>query len=402
MRQNEHNFRTLARFRHETGERILRRDAALCGAAVRAGILCLAVLAPAGCRKATPAAERASAPIEVAAAPALVTGITQRIEITGDIRPMATVLLASKVPGRLERLALERADGPAEPITEGCMIKRGQTVARIDTATYEARFKQAQAAHAIACAQFDDAAREEKRTLALFEKGAVTEQMKDKAVTARTIAEAARSQAEAALALASIEFRESTPASPLDGVVTRKHLDEGNLVNAGAPLLTIEDTSSVKIVAAVPERHLAAISPGRTRVVIRDTSGASLEAAVSRVYPSIDPATRTGTIEIIVDNSAGKLRAGGFVKVQIDLERIEGAVVIPAAAVRTDGNQAFVYVAEKGVARRRPVKLGIRDFEMVQALDGLSAGDIVLISAGQELSDGVSIKTAQTSEGSAR
>lgn len=315
--------------------------------------------------------------------------ITQRIDLTGEVRPWRIVQLASKVSGRLVRLALDTPDGSLVPISEGTPVRQGSVLAVIDPAVYETRVRQAEAARAMAEAQYQEALREEQRARTLFEEGSVTEQMRDKAATARAVAEAARAQAEAALALARLDLDESRARSPLDGVVTRRHVDEGNLVAVGTPLVTIEEVGKVKILVTIPERHLPAVEAGRTRVRVRSDGlpDQELEAVVARVHPTVDPATRTGTLEMHLDNPGGKLRPGGFVHVQVELAHGEGAV-IPLRAVIWEGRDAYVFVVEEGRIRRRPVRVGLREGDRCQILEGLQPGDALILEGFRDLRDG--------------
>lgn len=366
------------------------------------GVLCCCVaavlcLAPACSRQPTPAGAQAgggAAPVRVMRVER--SDIGRKLELTGDVRPLSTVVLTSKVAGRLERLGIMAPDGGYTPLSEGLAVRRGDVLAQIDLEVYETRFKQSQAAAEMARAQFNDAAREEQRIAALYREGAVTEQARDKAATARMIAEAGLAQAEAALALAKIEFSEATPRSPVDGVVTRKHVDEGNIVSASTPLATIEEISRVKVLFGVPERYAAGLVPGATTVRLRSEAmeGEAIEATVAKVYPSVDLATRNVTVEVLLENGQGLLRPGGFVLVEMEADRVEGAVVIPFSAVVWQGAVGFVFVAENGKARRRPVRLGIREAERCEVVSGLEPGELLITDGVRDLRDGDAIEMA--------
>jgi len=322
---------------------------------------------------------------------AVTTGcITQRLELVGDVKPLSTVLLTSKVPGRIERLGIDAEGGKYIPLTEGMEVKKGDILARIDIMTYQTRLKQSQSALAMAEAQLRDAEREEKRMLLLFKDGSVTEQMRDKSVTARTIAEAAFEQAEAVFSLAKIEFDEASPKSPIDGVITRKHIDEGNVISAGMPLVTIESLSQVKIIAGVPERHISSIEPGKTKVRIKTdlNNDNVIDAVVTKVYPSIDPMTRTGNIEILLNNFEGRLRSGAFVHLSLDLACAENVVVIPFSAIVWERQNAYLFVADNGKAHRRQVKVGIREGQRCQIVEGLEPSELLIVSGIRDLRDG--------------
>jgi membrane fusion protein (multidrug efflux system) len=353
-----------------------------------------------GCPQAPEQKAGTPPPPDVATIAVALAGVTQRLELTGDVHPMSTVLLTSKVPGRLERLGIEDKEGVCAALSEGSRVRRGDVLAQIDLTVYATRLKQTQAAFSVADAQFRDAEREEERMTGLFRGGSATEQMRDRAVTARRIAEAVRAQMEAALALAGIDSDEARPKSPIDGVVTRKHVDEGNIVSVGMPLVTIEELSRVKVVFAVPERYLAGIVPGKTRVRVACDAlpNGSIEDVAGKVYPAVDPATRSGMVEVVLDNAGGRLRSGNFVHVLLDVAHADGAVVIPLSAITWQGQEAFVFVVENGKARRRAIEVGIREPERCQVIDGLKAGEVLVVAGFRNLLDGDAV-TAQARGG---
>lgn len=347
-----------------------------------------------GCgRSRSPVAPRTVQTPIVTAISVTLGSITQRIEVTGDVRPLSTVMLAPKVGGRLERLGLDDGQGGYRRLSEGTVVRRGDVVAWIDLATYEARFKQAEAAFAMAQAQFHDAEREAERVRVLHAEGSATQQMLDKAMTAKDLAAAALAQAEAALALARIEYAECRLASPVDGVVTHKYVDEGNLVGAGTPLAAIEEVSQVKIVLGIPERYLPAMKPNETCVRLFSAAfpEGMAEAMVSKVYPAVDPATRNGTIEVLIDNAEGRLRSGQFVRAWVDVAYAEETVVIPLSAITWQGKEGFVFIVDNGTVRRRPVRTGIREGDRCQILEGLMPGDQLVVSGLRSLKEGDSV-----------
>ena len=316
--------------------------------------------------------------------------ISETLKLTGEVKPFSTVVITPQVPGRLERLAAPDGHGGYEPISEGTHVHKGMELAVIDHAVYRARLDQAKAAEAMAEAQCDDAKKEEKRIVSLFKEGAATEQMRDKTITGRSVAEAALQQAKALLELAEISFDESTPSSPIDGMVIKKHVDEGNIVSPGMPLLTIENSSKVKIVFSISERYLTRVVEGKTNVRISSDalSDVSIDAVVSKLYPAVDPATRTGTAEVLLDNVNGHFRTGNFVDVSLDVANVDGAVVIPLSAIVWQGQEAFIFVVEGGKAHRRAVRVGIREQERCQIVNGLQPNEMLVLEGFRNLLDG--------------
>jgi|GEM_PF-5396988 len=360
--------------------------------------LCIGVV---GCREGRENATAVTAgatPVRVT--PVVLGSITERIEVTGEVRPWSAVMLSSKVPGRLEKLGIADNAGGYLELREGMRVRKGEPLAQIDLAVYRARLQQAEAALAIAEAQWEDARREEQRVEALFKEGSATAQMRDKAVTARAIAEAGLAQTRAALSIARVEFEEATPKAPFDGVATRKHVDPGNVVAVGMPLVSLEELAKVKVLAAIPERYLGRITAGETKARLWGDSlaGSSIEAVVSNVHPAIDAATRTGTLEIVVDNPEGRLRSGAFLHVAIEVGRADKTVVVPLAAIAWQGQEAFAFVVEKGQARRRSVQVGIRDGEHCQITAGLNPGELLVTVRPETLRDGETVAIEEGGE----
>lgn len=316
--------------------------------------------------------------------------VVHKIKLTGEVLPRATVIFTPKVSGRLERLAIKIADDKYKPIVEGTHLYKGQQIAIIDKDTYTAQKQQAELALTAAKVRYEEAEREAKRVMALFSNGAVTEQMRDKTLTARTLCEVEVQQAETALKLATINYNESMPVSPIDGVVTKKHVDEGNIITPATPIVTIEDMSVVKVIASVPERYLAYIVPGKTRVEITsEVLGENiLFNVVSNVYPAVDRTTRTATVEILVNNPDYCLRSGNFVTLQMEIGRAENVPVIPISAVIKQGEQNIVFVVEGTKAHQRMVQLGLREGEVCEVKDGVRKDELIVIQGQRDLRDG--------------
>jgi membrane fusion protein (multidrug efflux system) len=183
--------------------------------------------------------------------------IQETIELTGWIKANTVVDIKSKVPGRIESLqAVGVADQATMSVEEGLVVKKGQQLAVIDHNVYLAQVAAAEAELKAKEVELADAEREKKRIVALYEGGSATQQSRDKAVTAAKLAAAREAFARANLELAQINLTESVIVSPIDGVVTAKHIDEGNLVSAGSRIVTVADIRTVKIIAAIAEKYL--------------------------------------------------------------------------------------------------------------------------------------------------
>lgn len=323
--------------------------------------------------------------------------IEQTIEVTGWIRANKIVDVTSKVPGRIESLQVILDDGEVVDVEEGLAVKKGQQLAVIDHDTYLAQVEAARADLQAREVELADAEREKERIIKLFEGGSATEQSRDKAVTAAELAATRLNLAKANLQLAQINLQESTIVSPIDGVVTAKHIDEGNLIRAGDKIVTVADMKIVKVVVAVAEQYGEQIAAGTPAKIKVDAFGDRVFAAkVYSVYPALDEQTHTIQAEIRMDNDELLLKPGMFARVTLITEHKDNVVVIPRDVVlggRID--EPYVYVVEDGAAHKRFVKLGIKQADKYEIIDGLKQGEKLVVNGMNYLADGVKVEVVR-------
>jgi cobalt-zinc-cadmium efflux system membrane fusion protein len=177
--------------------------------------------------------------------------------------------------------------------------------------------------------------------------------------------------------------------SPIAGVVTARDLTVGQTVEATAKVFSVADLSEIWVVAALYDRDLAAVRQGQPATIrVQGLGDAVFKGKVIQVGPGIDEKTRTLPVRIAVRNPASAnglaLRPGMFATVALETSRKPGALLIPTAAVQSLDGQPLVVVEtllSAGAAdHRRPVKLGSRDQEAVEVVEGLSAGELVVVA----------------------
>jgi membrane fusion protein (multidrug efflux system) len=341
-------------------------------------------------------------PIEERAVPVEVevvrTGsIEQTLEVTGWVKANQLVDIKSKVPGRIESLLAVSDDGESVVVEEGLVVKKGQPLAVIDHDIYLAEVAAAGANVRAAEVELADAEREKKRMIALCKGGSATEQSRDKAVTAAGLAEAHLNSAKANLELAEINLRESTIVSPIDGIVTIRHIDQGNLVNAGGRIVTVAEMKTVKVIVAVSEKYGSEIVAGmHVRICLDAFPDRVFDAKVYSVYPSLDPETHTIQIEIRVENSRFLLKPGMFARVSLIMEQKDGVVVIPRDVVLGGKiDKHYIYVVEEAIARRRFVEVGITEADRCEITDGLKAGQTLVVNGMNYLTDAITVEVVR-------
>jgi len=341
--------------------------------------------------------------------------VEESLTLTGEIKAVAVVEVKPKIPGRLERLALE--DGT--PVVEGTLVRKGEVIAVLEHKDLQARVAQAKAAIETAKAGvlvaevvLKDRKREKVRMENLFKQGSATEQQRDRAVTdcdrataALEQAKAQLAQALAALQLAEVTFQEAFLKSPLKGVVCEKRVDPGAMVGPETSIVCVQPMDELKFLVAIPGEILPKIDPDKTAVTISVDAyrGRQFKSRISKVYPTVDPVTRTATVEILIRNERGDrgeylLRPGMYATARIVVARKDQAVAVPVDALIRRLGKHYAFVVQDDVARRREVKLGLRSGEYVEVVKGLSAGEEIVVSGQHRLTDGPPIERVRGSD----
>ena len=324
--------------------------------------------------------------------------VEETIELTGWIKADAVVDVKSKVSGRIESLKTLLAEGSPAAVEEGLKVKKGQPLAIIDHDIYLAEVTAARANLKAREIELADAQREKKRIVALYEGGSATEQSKDKAVTAAELAVARLSLAKSNLELAQINLGESTIVSPIDGIVTARHIDEGNLISAGNRIVTVADMNTVKIIVAIAEKYGSKITVGTpAKIKVDAFAERTFYAKVYSVYPVLDAQTHTIQLEIRLKNNELLLKPGMFARVALIVKHKDNVVVIPRDVVLGGKiNKHYVYLVEQTsadkIARKRFVQVGITQAERYEITDGLKAGQTLVVNGMNYLADGMSVE----------
>lgn len=232
-----------------------------------------------------------------------------------------------------------------------------------------------------------------QQQLALTEQGARQE---DRAAIAAKVR-----QAEAALRLAQINLDESTIRAPIAGVVAKRNLDEGNMVSPAVCIVTLVQMDTVKVVVGVSERDIAWVNAGRTQATVRVDAypGKVFRGTVREVSPVADELTRTVAAEIHIPNREHRLKPGMFARVELVLQEKTGVPVVPEHAVLRVEGATHVFVVEAAKARRRTVRLGLRDGPLVEVVEGVQAGEWVVTRGHHMLEDGRRVVAAGAEDG---
>lgn len=272
-------------------------------------------------------------------------------EYSGEVSGVREAVVRARTGDQVSDVLVEVGDA----------VREGQVLVRHAGEATAARIRQAEAARRQAESTMN-------RMRPLHEAGAISEQEWDQVVTAYELAEADLAAVRDVAVL----------TSPLTGTVTEVLVRPGMIPSPGDPLVRVADLSGFVVRARINAADAAAIREGQPARLPNGATG-----AVQRIALQADPATRLVEIEVAFPKESG-LIAGTLATVQVQIAEREDAIWVPRAAVR-DGR---VWVVEGGIARSRAVTTGLEDDARVEILDGLQAGEQVVVEGGSLLSEG--------------
>ena len=317
--------------------------------------------------------------------------ISAYISVVGNLIGQQTVDVAPKAGGRLQSVSVKLGD----------RVRRGQILAKIEDRELLEQVNQAEASHQVAEAgvrrseaDLSLALTNVERARNLFGRQLLPKQQLDdaearytSAVAQLDLSKAQVAQSEARLKELRINLSNTSVVSPTDGFVSQRHVDPGAWVSQNAPVASVVDISSLRLVANVVEKDLRAVNPGDPAVVEVDAyPGEKFNGRIARVSPILDPATRTASMEIEIPNRESRLKPGMYAKVTLEVDSRENVLIIPKPALVDSGGQRGVYQTnDDGRATFKVVRVGLEDNEKAEILDGLREGEIVISTGAGSL-----------------
>ena len=199
-------------------------------------------------------------------------------------------------------------------------------------------------------------------------------------------------QAESAVGLIQTNLENSIITSPVTGIISNKLTNDGEVIAAGYPLLTVVNIDTVKVVIDVAEEEINKIKDGQeVDVSVGAVSNEKIKGIITIVPPASNP-TRLFQVKISMNNEDHVLKPGMFAEVEMEKGIKQDVVVLPKDAIllKKHGNVAFMVSEDKAVERM--VKLGITNGDSVEILEGINPGDIVVVKGQNMLKEGAVVK----------
>jgi len=317
----------------------------------------------------------------------------------GTVQAFNTVTVRSRVDGQVVRIAF----------TEGQEVKAGELLAQIDPAPFQAQLDQNVAKKAQDEAQLAIARLTLNRNGELLTGKILAQQDYDTAKALVDQLEATVKGDQAAIDNARVQLSYATIASPLEGRIGIRQVDQGNIVHANDAngIVVITQLHPISVVFTLPEQNLGRIqehlSGGEPLLVLaldRDNHTTLGEGKLAVIDNQIDTTTGTIRLKATFPNPDSKLWPGQFVNVRLRLEIRKGCAVVPASVVQRGPDGTFAFVISNETAVVRPIKVAPQT-EQGQALinEGLQPGDQVVVDGQYKLQAGAKVKVQGTPEG---
>jgi RND family efflux transporter MFP subunit len=311
-----------------------------------------------------------------------------------------TLALPGTLQGFVQSPISARASGYLKRWTKdiGSQVQKGELLAEIETPEIDQQLSQAIAARQQAASSLDLAKSTVARWENLRKKDVVSQQDLDERRSGL-----AQATANVAAADANVQRLRQTEGfkrivAPFAGVITRRNVDVGDLIDAGGtrPLFLLAQTDPLRVYINVPQAYAQLVKAGQPVVVTQaELRGQSFKGEVARTSGAIDTATRMMQVEVSLPNREGLLLPGAYVQVSLPLAASR-ALSVPANALlfRAEGTRVATVDAE-GRVRLRTIQVGRNYGETVEVLDGITAGDRLILNPSDSLAEGDVVTVAK-------
>jgi membrane fusion protein (multidrug efflux system) len=352
-------------------------------------------------------------PMPVEFAPVKRTNVAERVTIVGNLIGAATVEAVPRINGRLSAVHVKLGDS----------VRRGQPIAQVEDREIREQVRQAEAAYKVGDATIRQREADLKlaqtnleRNRSLLERELLPRQTFDDtearyqaAIAQLDLARAQHEQSTARLEELRINLANTVIQSPVDGFIGKRYLDPGAAVSPNAPVASVVDIRTVRMVANIVERDVKRVSVGMPAQVEVDAfPGEKFTGRIGRIAPVFDPQTRTAEMEIEIPNANFRLKPGMYARVDLTTGSRDNALTVPQTAVVLLEGKTGVFVSQEAqpsgeaqpasaqrgqgspamTAKFTPVETGIRDGEQVEITGGISDGARVITTGATALKDG--------------
>lgn len=307
------------------------------------------------------------------ATPALATAVTERsefhetIQLDGVIEAVQQSTVSAQTSGTVQQLPFDVDDS----------VVAGDLIVRLEDSEQRSRLRQARAGLEEAEAALTDARQRFERIEAVHERGLVSRQEFDQARNSLAAARARVDRARGEVSVAEEQLSYTRIEAPYSGILTERHVELGETVNPGQPLLSGLSLEQLRVVVDLPQMYAeVARNERQARVTLAD--GRVLETGEITFYPYADPATHTFRLRMRLNEPNGSLFPGMLVKVGVPVASRDALWVPASSLIHRSELRAVFVMDDQDRPRLRQVRTGVRDNGRLEILAGLSEGERVV------------------------
>lgn len=327
-----------------------------------------------------------------------------QIKAIGTVTPLNTVTLRSRVSGPLMKIHF----------TEGQNVKAGDLLAEIDPAPYQVQYQQAEGALQETRAQLKNAEEDLQLYQRLLTNNSIAKQQFDKQQALVEQLKGALKSQTAQLEDARLQLSYTKITAPISGRTGLRRVDAGNLINANDTngLVTITQTQPISLVFTIAENQLSAVRDAHQSALNQkqwlgveawDRSEQQLlgTGKLTTLDNQIDTSTGTLKLKAEFENQDDKLFPNQFINARLQLKTLDKAITIPVDAVQYGSKGTYVFVVEEGKAKMRLIKLGASEADKVSVIEGLKAGEQIVLEGIDRLYEGKEVKLTDGTDATA-
>ena len=308
------------------------------------------------------------------------------VDVVGRLIPNREVVVSSQVAGILMRYN----------VVVGSAVKAGDPLVELDPADYRLALKQAGANLLSAQARLAAAQNSYRRARNLLPGNAITPELFDQAEAEYKASQALVTQLETAVGIAQRRLDKTLIRAPFDGYVAQRMVELGQNMAVGEPVMAMADLKTMRVRIHLNERDYVRLDKDDpVTVKVEAFPDSTFDGWVDKVGIKADPQTNTFEVDLLLDNPGILLKAGLTARVSINTDMLRDSIMIAQSCVifREKGKEVFVVDADNRVTARK-VELGQVDGSSVQIIDGLVAGDNLVITGAPYLKTGDKVKIA--------
>lgn len=286
-----------------------------------------------------------------------------QLSLSGTIEANEQVEIRSEVSGIVESISFQ----------EGSFVNKGQVLFKVNNQELKAQLLQATTKESLA-------AENARRAKLLLQKEAISQEEFE-------VAKAEHQSTQAQVQLIKAQLAKTAVRAPFAGKIGLRSISPGTYVTPATLVANLVNVEQLKITFSIPEKYAAQIQLNTTISFTISGSTNKYSAKVYAIEPEIATTTRTLQVRAKAENREGKLFPGTFANVELPLEKINEAILVPTEAIIPIQNGKKVFIANKGFAKEVKVETATRTAESILVLSGLNIGDTLLTTGVMSLKD---------------